>query len=402
MLKKLRTKFVITNMAIVAAMLVVIFALVYQFTVMDMQRQEERMLQSMLQPEPLSQREKGKVPHLDISMHHFMIHYHSDGSIAARGLTHLDLMDDELLSQLVEEVNAKEAYTGVLAGRMLRYMYDMGPSGQRIAFLDISSQQTSLVRLAQVSFLVAVVSLGAFLVISIHLARWAVRPVEQAWQQQRQFVSDASHELKTPLTVIMSNAQMLEESQLDEENRRFTRNISLMSSHMRKVVESLLELARVDNAQGKKCFAPLDFSQLVEEAVLPFEPMFFERGLTLSCQITPNVQVNGSASYLRQAVEVLLDNAFKYGADGKVILQLRRHGRNACQLRLTTAGEPIPAEQAKKLFDRFYRIDPARSRDGSLGLGLAIAKGVVEDHRGRIFVESGAFGNCFIIQLPTI
>lgn len=144
----------------------------------------------------------------------------------------------------------------------------------------------------------------------------------------------------------------------------------------------------------------LDFSRLVSEAVLPFEPLFFEAGLTLECQVAPHLEVRGSAQRLRQAAEVLLDNARKYaGSGGTVVLHLERRGRS-CVLSVFSPGEPLSGEELRNVFKRFCRGDGARSRGGGYGLGLAIAEGIVSAHRGRIWAEGGAGGTTFFIRLP--
>ena len=134
--------------------------------------------------------------------------------------------------------------------------------------------------------MLAVVSFAVFFAASLLLSRWAVRPVEIAWRQQKQFVADASHELKTPLTVIISNAELLQQPGYDEAQRKkFSDSILIMSRQMRHLVESLLDLARLDSVQGTNDFAELDFSALVEDCILPFEPLFFERGLQLESEV---------------------------------------------------------------------------------------------------------------------
>ena len=243
------------------------------------------------------------------------------------------------------------------------------------------------------------VSLLIFLGISILLARWAVAPVEKAWHQQKQFVSDASHELKTPLTVIMSNAELLQLPEYEEESKeQFSRNILTMSHQMHHLVEGLLELARADRVTQN--FERMALSEVVEQALLPFEPVLFERGLHLDADIAPGIYLRGNAQSLKQVVDILLDNAFKYSAPGVVAVELSRHSRNKCLLTVSNPGDPIPAAELEKIFDRFYRTDKSRSRDGSFGLGLSIAKTVVAEHGGRIWAKSNETGNCFFVELP--
>ncbi len=216
--------------------------------------------------------------------------------------------------------------------------------------------------------------------------------MDKAWRQQRQFVADASHELKTPLSVIMANAQLLSDpDRSEQEKARFGEHILATSYKMRELIERLLDLARADNAPEKTDFAPLDFSRLVSDALLPFEPVYFERGLTLCSEISDNISVNGSAAHLRQLVDILLDNAQKYSlVPGEVNITLSMHDRNKCLLTVSNPGEPMTRDELKNIFKRFYRLDRSRTggEQGGYGLGLSIAESVAAEHGGKIWAES--------------
>ena len=188
----------------------------------------------------------------------------------------------------------------------------------------------------------------------------------------------------------------------EPERQRFAESILTMSHQMRGLVESLLELARVDNGAVKKVFEALDWSSLVQDAVLPFEALFFEKGLTLQTDIEPGITVRGSAQHLRQCAEILLDNAVKYSASGTVCVALKKTGHDKCALSVATPGEPLSPEECKNVFKRFYRVDRARAMDHSYGLGLSIAESIVSEHGGKIRCEGKADGNVFTVTLPTI
>jgi len=169
---------------------------------------------------------------------------------------------------------------------------------------------------------------------------------------------------------------------------------------MRSLVEGMLELARADNGQIRKSFNTVNLSKLISEALLPFEPIYFEQGLALQERITPEISVSGSAQYLQQVVDILLDNAQKYTNAGIINVNLRRNGRNQCILSVSNPGQPIPQQELERIFERFYRTDTARSRNGSFGLGLSIARSIVSEHGGKIWAESNPTGNCFHVLLP--
>ncbi len=397
MLRKLKRKFVLINMAIVTAMLLLLFSLVYQFTADSLEKEAESFARAAAQSAQqygLNGRPEGQLPYFTLKIGVF-------GDVLASGSSQFDLTDEAFLNELLQEVYRQNRTQGCLEGRQLRYYRISDVTGQVIAFVDISSHSRTLTLLLRVCVLLGILSLGVFLVLSIFLAGWAVKPVDRAWQQQRQFVSDASHELKTPLAVIMSSAELLQSPDCDSEGRqRFTANILTMAGQMRKLTEGLLELARADNGQIRKAFAPLNFSRLTEEALLPFEPVLFEQGLMLESEIQPGIEMNGSSQYLLQVVDILLDNAAKYAQPGRVWVELKRQGRGLCLLTVETPGQPMDREMLTRIFERFYRGDTARSRDGSFGLGLAIAKSTVTEHGGKIWAEATENGNRFCIQLP--
>jgi signal transduction histidine kinase len=240
-----------------------------------------------------------------------------------------------------------------------------------------------------------------FLGISLLLSYWAMKPVERAWKQQRQFVADASHELKTPLTVVMANAQMLSQPEFSEEQKRqFTASIQTMSQQMRGLVEDMLELARADSGESREDFKELDFSRLVSDCVLLFEPVMFEKELAFDYQIEDGIMLKGREQQLRQLTDILLDNAAKYSlAGGSVSLKLKHLGGRHCQLTVSNPAPEMSREECRDVFKRFYRTDKARSRDGSYGLGLSIAESIVKAHGGKISCEYNQGVICFILQL---
>lgn len=401
MLKKLRLKFVLINMGIVLAMLLVIFATVFHFTKSDLRRQSDSMLQILTQSatQPGGFRDPGR----EIKLPYFVLQIYLNGDMQIVGRTYHDLSDENFLSELVKLVYSENKPEGEIEKYALRYKTFSYMGTQKLIFLDISSQNAALTSLFQSSALIGAISLLVFLVISILLARWSIKPVETAWAQQKQFISDASHELKTPITVILNHAELLKDPNYDEESKsRFTENIITMTGRMRSLVEGMLELTRADSGRLQQTFSLLDISELTEEALLPFEPILFEKGITLESQIEPGIYTKGSADHLQQIIGILLDNAGKYAAPGIVSVSLSRQGRGSCLLTIANPGEPIAKEELTKIFDRFYRVNNARTGDGSFGLGLSIAKSITETHKGKIWAESNPTGNCFFVQLPIL
>lgn len=400
MLKQLRIKFVCITMAIITVMLCVILGLLIHFTAHNMEQESIQMLRSVAEF-PQKMRPMNDRPY-DTNLPYFTVQVMGDRILVNGGLS--QQTDEEFLNGVLAASLPGEERTGVLKEYHLRYYKASTPNGACIAYGDITNEQSTLRSLLRTSLLVGAAGLLVFLAISIWLARWAVRPVEKAWKQQRQFIADASHELKTPLTVITTNAELLQSPQYTEADRsRFSGSILTMTRQMRGLVEGMLELARVDNGTAVLEFERLDLSQLAADALLPFEPVFFEQELTLSADLTPAVFVRGSAARLSQVVEILLDNAQKYSAPGgQAKVTLNRTGHNRCLLQVANTGEAISEEDQKRIFERFYRADKARSMNQSYGLGLSIAQSIVQEHAGHIWCESRDGWNRFCVELPAL
>lgn len=400
MIRKLRFKFVVINMSIVTLMLVVILGLVFYFTSANLESESIHMMESIAaQPFHLGvPSELGE----DVRLPFFTLQLGPQGELVAAGGGYYDLSDDDFLDSLIIQAFSSPGRLGVIQEYNLRYYRVDAPARPYLVFADISSERATLESLMKTCGFIGVLSFLLFLGISILLSKWAVKPVDVAWRQQRQFVADASHELKTPLTVIMTNAELARSEEYGEESRRkFLDGILTMSHQMQGLIEQMLELARTDHGEGEQLSGTVGLSKLVADAVLPFEPVFFEAGLTLTTDIEEDIRVTGDQDQLRQVVEILLDNARKYAsAGGSAQVTLRHRGRGRCLLTVANQGNPISSEALSNLFKRFYRADPARSRTGSYGLGLSIAESIVTRHRGKIWAESSDGINSFHAELP--
>lgn len=272
------------------------------------------------------------------------------------------------------------------------------------AFADILLENI-LVR----DIVITVLAMAALLVISIGLSTWVLKPVQTAWDQQRQFIADASHELKTPLAVIIANTEILRnDASIGPESRRWVDSTADEASHMKNLVEELLELARTDEsssgAQGVMQRVPVDFSAMVENAALEFDAIAFERGTMIEEHIEDGIGVTGDPEWLARLCKILIDNACKYSSVGApVVVSLGREAHK-CVFSVNNHGNTIDQQDLPHVFDRFYRTDKARSRDsnaGGFGLGLAIAKGIATSHGGTIDATSDEQrGTTFSVTLP--
>lgn len=407
MIRRLRRKFVIINMLIVTIILLAVFFAVLSATQQGFLRESHVLLSRVILSEehagPGSNRfQPGKSQPL--SMPYLVLKAASDGKISVISDKYFAIESEEELSALAAAaLEAPDDYGLVRAYRM-RFLRQETPDGTLIAFADNSMNMAVMQRLIISSLAIGGTTLLLFLVISIVLARWAVRPVEQAWSRQRQFVADASHELKTPLTVILSGADLLlsDEKAPVSDTRRWAENIKSEAQRMKRLVEELLTLARTDNPENAPVLSRIDLSDAILRSVLQFEPVIYESGRRLEYDIDSDLFVLGNADQLKQLTDILLDNAVKYADPGGVIrISLHPAAKKKLQLSLQTPGPPIPADHLDAIFERFYRLDSARSAQNSYGLGLSIARNIVHYHKGSIWAESSPVsGNTFRVQFP--
>ena len=400
MIKKLRIKFVCIIMAIAMLMVGGILGVVIRFTGAGMEMQSVSMMRTIA-ASPFQQGNLGKPSDDEVRLPFFTVQISSRGQLITASGGYFDLSDREYLQQIINLTLESEQESGQLKEYNLRYLKSFSPMGLTIVFADTATETATIRSMVYNSLFIFLATMLIFLGISILLSRWMIKPVATAWNQQRQFVADASHELKTPLAVIMANAELMQnEDTAEEDIRKFSGNILSTTYQMRSLVENMLEMARVDNGTLKMSFAQLDLSELVEDAALSFQLLYEEKNMGLRCAVADGIAIHGSEQHLYQVMDVLLDNALKYGAQGGMVsVDLVNAGRN-CLLSVASPGEQIEIEDLKNIFKRFYRTNKARSQDGSYGLGLAIAESIVEAHKGKIWAESQNGYNTFYVQIP--
>ena len=401
MIRKLRIKFVCVIMAIVMVLLGCILSVVIRFTGQSMEMQSVSMMRTIAAG-PFQQGIPGKNHDDQVRLPFFTVQISSRGELIAASGGYFDLTDREYLQEIVNSALRSDREVGELEAHDLRFLKSVSPRGYTIVFSDTTTESSTLKHLFYSCMAIFLVAMIIFLGISILLSHWVIKPVATAWDQQRQFVADASHELKTPLSVIMANAELLQDQETSEDERRtYSGNILGTTYQMRSLVENMLEMARVDNGTVKMNFTDVDLSQLVSDAALSFQLLYEEKGMGLRCAVPEGIAIHGSEQHLYQVMDVLLDNALKYSEPNSMVsVDLVSTGRS-CVLTVGSPGEPISKEDLKNIFKRFYRADKARSMNGSYGLGLSIAESIVEAHKGKIWAESENGYNTFFVQLPT-
>ena len=321
------------------------------------------------------------------------------GTVRVSGSNYYDLDDREALSAAVEAAMSTGLQQGVLRQQGLRFYRQDGLLTARIAFMDSSFEQSTLRTLILAGLGLFLLAMVIVAVLGWLLAGYITRPVERAWARERQFLSDAGHELKTPLTVILSSSSALEET-ASEAQHPYVDNIQAESRRMKSLIEDMLSLWRTEESAPQLLPTPL--SELVTETVLRFEPVAFEAGHALHYDIENDLSVAGDGESLRRLISILLDNAVKYAAPGTPIRLIMDRADKHVLFSVENAGQPIPAEKLPLIFDRFYRADESRGETAGFGLGLPIAREIVQKHRGTITVHSDEKATAFTVTLPLI
>lgn len=408
MIQKLRRKFVLINMSLVFSVLLIVFS-VFLYT--NYQRLENTSKNDMKMA--LTRTSEKTPPKFEIGGSKpqdlppttpiVCAVLDSDGEILKTVGQNAEI-SQQVLEQAVQQALEANTREGTISSLDLRFLRQDMPSGVKIAFADRSHERDSIRSLLFSALLVGAGGLFAFFLISLYLARWALRPVERAWEQQRQFVADASHELKTPLTVILANIGILlshRESTI-EQQLKWVEYTGAEATRMKQLVDDLLFLAKSDARRMPPPQTPVDLSNIAWSSLLPYESVAFEQGVTLNSSIAPNLFILGDSGRLQQLIVILLDNACKYAGEHGVVTLTLEQVQSKARLMVNNTGALIPMDQLEQIFERFYRLDQSRARKTEgYGLGLSIAKTIVEAHGGKISaVSSAGAGTSFIVTLP--
>ena len=371
MIRKLRIKFILTNMALVSLVLIVVFAVLMASTSQRLAGQSMAAMRMSLEwgedrdpprfefspsseamPEKWENRGGGEFQQV-MMIPVFCVSLTEDGQVDAVYAQDSVSVSDQVLEEAVSQALESGTREGILNRLGLRYLVETGPDGKtRIAFADRNWERQNLQGLLLTSLLVGIGALLGFFLISLFLSELATRPVEKAWEQQRQFVADASHELKTPLTVILANSGILLSHREDTVGAqvKWIEYIQEEARRMKGLVEDMLFLAKSDAARLPATRLPVDMSELTEGCLLPFESVAFEAGVTLESDIRPGLYVNGDEGQLRRLVYILLDNACKYAGSGGAVAVVLSRTSDRLKLTVRNTGPAIPPEHLEHLF----------------------------------------------------
>lgn len=269
--------------------------------------------------------------------------------------------------------------------------YTIEENKYQIMFLDVTMYKESLLQLLTTLLSVGIIMLIVIFLISLYFANRAIKPIAEAWERQKQFAADASHELKTPLSIINANydALLANQEETIKSQLKWLGYIKIGTDRMTKLVNDLLSLAKMDDVNFPIHKVPFNLSSAINDVILSMEAVVAEKGIRLTCSIRPEIIVKSDPERIKQAITILFDNAVKYtDKNGQIDISLNKLKRHVA-FSIKNSGKGISKQDLPKIFDRFYRVDPSRTQEtGSYGLGLSIAKTIIERLGGEIYGES--------------
>lgn len=302
--------------------------------------------------------------------------------------------DAQIVSLTDTALNTAQQYGNI--GSNIKFLIKPRPYGSIIVFSDNKIENDMKNRLAVITSTIGSILMAVIYFISKYLSDWAIKPLEVAFQKQKQFVADASHELKTPITVIDANIDvLLAQDNIDTENLKWFGYIKNETKRMNSLVQDMLYLAKLDNNNFEKF--EFNLSEAVENIVLPFESLVYEQNKNIYMDIEEDVYYKGDSNSIKQVVAIFMDNAVKYcNEKGSIYVRVKKYD-SKIKIEVENTGSKIA--DTEKIFERFYREDSSRDRNtGGFGLGLSIAKAIVENHNGNIYAENTKDGVKFRIE----
>ena len=390
MIKTLRKRFIRITMLAVTAVMLVLCLIVNIANYVSVDGDLTKMLQMISNNQgtvpqmPLGDRQTDKpqggfTPETPFSTRYFVLRYDDEGTLVNADLGSIAAVtEDDTAEYLQIAIQHGEGYGWSDGYRY--YVVKNGENRNMAVFLDAHKElatvkTTAILSLAAMLFCVACV----YLIVTL-LSRRAIDPVVKASEKQKQFITDASHELKTPITVIATSLKVLEME--NGENKWIDKSLA-QTEKLRDLVNSLVSLSRMDEEQSPLKISDFSITDAVSETVSSFEDFAEANGHTLTAEIAPEMTYRGDEYAIRQMVSILLDNAVKYASENSPICVTLEKGKKGPVLRTVNHCEGLTQQQADKLFDRFYRADPSRTA-GGFGIGLSLARSIAEGHKGSI------------------
>ena len=332
-------------------------------------------------------------PELPFESRYFSVLLSDSGEVMWVDTGKIFSVDADSAVEYANDIMEKDSERGFIGE--FRYARTAEGDGVRITFLDCGRQLNSYYRFLIISIIMALAGfIIVFLVISFFSGKF-IRPISESYEKQKRFITDAGHEIKTPLTIINANVDVLE---MDMGKNECLEDIRQQAERLTVLTNDLVYLARMEEAENTLQMIEFPVSEVVLETAEPFKTLSATQGKEFICNVQPMLSMCGNYKAIQQLVSILMDNALKYSpSGGKVSLDFARQNKNLVLTVSNTTDSVITAENLNHIFDRFYRTDPSRnSETGGHGIGLSVAKAIVTAHGGKISA-SVKDGNAFQI-----
>ena len=385
MFEKLKRKIIFTIMSLITSVFIGIFGSIYFLNYNNMEREMEINLKNAIH--------NPKKPTLNnpMMLGSIIIDLNSNNEII-NIYTLLDINEDNL-KDIIKKIDTNEKKLGKIKveGSSFGYLKDNNMKGSKIVLINRESQKKLLNGILKTFLIIGSISLFILLAVSIFITNKILEPVIKSFERQKQFIADASHELKTPLAIIKTNSSVIKGNEYESvlSQMKWLNYIEDQTSRMGELIDEMLSLAKLDSGKEFFDFSNFNISHLVDNIILTFEAIIFENEIEFESDIKQEIYVNGDKEKIKKAITILLDNAIKYtNKNGKISVFLKED-KNKVKIVVKNTGEGIKKEDLDKIFERFYRVDGSRTREtGGYGLGLSIAKSIVESHKGKIYANS--------------
>lgn len=396
MFDKLKLRLITINMVLLTTVFIAIFGVIFIITSNSINREINGNLNALIYDS------KRPIP----NSVNVVVELSSDGTIKKQFKNYEVSTNNDTLQSVVNKILKSGKDSGKIDISSSTYSYLKGNSrfGTKIAFMERSQYDNMIFQLLKTLILIGFISLIILLFISIYLTNKSIIPIKETFEKQKQFIADASHELKTPLAIIKTNTSLVLSNPDDtiKNQSKWINYINLQTDRMSELISEMLSLAKMDTSENKLPLSPINISKIVESMILMFDAVIYENNIELETNISKNLFINGDKESLKKLFSIIMDNAIKHtNKNGNITISLFSD-KNKVKMIIRNTGEGIEPEHLERIFERFYRVDSSRDREtGGYGLGLSIARSIVKQHKGKIYAKSkvGEFTS-FIVEIP--
>lgn len=399
MIKTLQRKFIVTAMTAISVLLLLLLGTINILNIYYVGNQVDKKLEMISQNEgnpdniPMAPGEMpprgpyGMKNDYDtfMSSNFFVVRFDRNGDIVYSDVSRISSVSEEEAKELAEKVYTQND----LSGKIDSFEYMVRDSrmgfGKVVVFLDTSGDIYSYIRVLFLSAAIGIACWLLMLLFVILLSKQAIRPIAENMEKQKQFVTNAGHEIKTPIAIIQSNTEAME---LYNSENKWSKNIKEQTVRLNELMKNLLTLARMDESSTNLIQSDFSLSQLLADHIECFRETLELRRITLQTSIQPMISFRANQEHITQLISALMDNTVKYTNEGGNVFVSLEGNDKRIKLQFKNTCQQLPPVPPDKLFDRFYRADEARTqKNGGYGIGLSVAQSITETYKGRISAE---------------